>query len=425
MPIKYVEFESANPEQKDEELLQRIQEKIFSVSRFEEVMESLWIITQEFIPHDRIGLAFIEEDGQSIVARYAKSNLDTCLITDGYSSGLANSSLEIVLKSGKARIINNLAEYIISKPDSDSSSLLLQEGIRSSLTVPLIIAGRAIGFLFFSSQTPGIFTEKHAELLNKLTLIISHTVEKAWLNHSLEAARKKYATMVGFVAHEMKSPLSTAMSLGYAYMDGVYGEVDKQAAMVVGKMLRISGYLVNMTGNYLDLARLDSGEMRFKPDEDVPFRKGILDFALDIVQSRIDEFNSTVNVDIEPDEIYLECDPELIKIVLINLFDNAVKYGDENGKVDIEIKLQKSQLLIKVTNEGVGFTEEQAKGLFKKFSRLRQAGLEDRRGTGLGLYLSWWIVQKHRGRIEAKSEYGKWASFHVVLPNASPIAINS
>jgi signal transduction histidine kinase len=68
-----------------------------------------------------------------------------------------------------------------------------------------------------------------------------------------------------------------------------------------------------------------------------------------------------------------------------------------------------------VENRGVGFSKEQSRNLFKRFSRLKQKGLEDRRGSGLGLYLTWWIIQKHGGRIKAESKPGQWARFTVYL----------
>ncbi|HLP48705.1 MAG TPA: ATP-binding protein, partial [Candidatus Kapabacteria bacterium] len=117
-----------------------------------------------------------------------------------------------------------------------------------------------------------------------------------------------------------------------------------------------------------------------------------------------------------PQEILLTGDPDLLRIVAVNLLDNAIKYGDENIEVKVKFNEQNGELFFLVHNKGVGFDKEQAKKLFRRFSRLKQKGTEDRRGTGLGLYLTWWIIQKHGGRIEADSEPGQWAEFKVYLP---------
>lgn len=101
-----------------------------------------------------------------------------------------------------------------------------------------------------------------------------------------------------------------------------------------------------------------------------------------------------------------------------------MKYGEENGEINIHYQTDNQKLTFKIRNTGVGFTPEQASQLFKRFSRLHQKGLEDRKGTGLGLYLTWWIIQKHRGHISALSEPGKWAEFYVELPLTQTQSIN-
>lgn len=109
-------------------------------------------------------------------------------------------------------------------------------------------------------------------------------------------------------------------------------------------------------------------------------------------------------------------DMDLLRIVAVNLIDNGVKYGFDNITVQVNVAVEDGDVVMSVKNPGVGFTKEQARKLFQRFSRLKQKGTEDRRGTGLGLYLTWWIVQKHGGRISADSEPGKWAQFTVRLP---------
>ena len=123
-----------------------------------------------------------------------------------------------------------------------------------------------------------------------------------------------------------------------------------------------------------------------------------------------------IDVQSEGDDVTLFGDLDLLRIVAVNLIDNAVKYGYDDIVVQVNLKVENRMLEFKVRNPGVGFTKEQARKLFQRFSRLKQKGTEDRRGTGLGLYLTWWIVQKHGGRIAADSEPGQWAEFTVFLP---------
>lgn len=386
----------------------------------DEVMEVVWSTTRPVLPHDRIGLSFIENDGERVTSRYFKAEYDPAAVRLGkdYSAGLANSSLKGILDKGAARIIGNLAAYLEENPNSVSTKLLLAEGIASNLTLPLKVDKRAVGFLFFSSRKPGVFTGVHAQVLLAVSDIISQNIEKIWRIHQLEQSQRDYLTLLGFVSHEMKSPLSSMMAVGSTYLKGYTGPVDPLADKTVKKMMRISGYLVNMVNNYLDLSRLESGEMKFNPVPGVKFREEVLDFAMDTVSARADERGSRISVE-GPTEISLTGDLDLLRIVAVNLLDNAIKYGDENIEVLVKLAEEGGNLVFSVRNKGVGFDKEQAKKLFHRFSRLKQKGTEDRRGTGLGLYLTWWIVQKHGGRIEADSEPGQWAEFRVYLPSAT------
>jgi two-component system phosphate regulon sensor histidine kinase PhoR len=289
--------------------------------------------------------------------------------------------------------------------------------------LPLQVDNRNVGFLFFSSRQKESFTTHHACLLRALLDEMSALIEKAWMIDQLSKARKDYLTMLGFVAHELKAPLATMTTMGHMYLDGYFGPQDKAGIDTISKMLKISGYMINMIQNYLGLSQLETGEMRFKPQEGVKFREDVLDFVINTLDARIRERNAQIKIE-GTYEISLEADPDLLRIVFTNLVDNAVKYGEENGVINIHYQTDNQKLTFKIRNTGVGFTPEQASQLFKRFNRLHQKGLEDRKGTGLGLYLTWWIIQKHRGHISATSEPGKWAEFYVELPLTQTQSIN-
>jgi len=109
-------------------------------------------------------------------------------------------------------------------------------------------------------------------------------------------------------------------------------------------------------------------------------------------------------------------DANLLKIVVTNLINNAIKYGQANTTINIELTQQNNEYVFSVYNEGVGIPEEDMEKLFKKFSRLKQKGTEGIKGSGLGLYICKSIIEKHNGKIWVESEYGKWVKFSFSLP---------
>lgn len=423
MAIKYVAAHDVKIALNDKEkaILIHIDKHLLGCQTIDCLMDMLWDYARDLIPCNRIGISFVEQDGMRVTARLCKADYDDIRLGEGYTASLRNSTLKPLLDEGKARIIDNLEEYLQENPLSTSTQLLVNEGLKSSLTLPLLVDDRAIGFLFISSNQTGIYQYSHAALVQAVVDRIAQAVEKIWTIRKLQQARTDFIQLLGFVAHEMKSPLASAMTLGHTYLEGYLGQTDPLASETIGKMVRVSGYLVNMVNNYLGLSRLESGEMQFDPKDDVQFMRDVFDVAWDTVEARYHERGNTLRFDRPPHDYSFVADAGLLRIALINLIDNAAKYSYEGTEVVVTLKYQKGHLLFSVRNEGFGFTSDQSRKLFKRFSRLQQPGSEDRKGTGLGLYLTWWIIEKHSGTISATSEAGLWAEFTIDLPGALPV----
>ena len=417
--VIYIPIDQLRPIRDSEiqEQLEKMRIKLGKEISLEGIMELIWNLSKSFLPHDRIGVSFIDKDGQRVTAHHfiADYPAKDIYLGNGYADGLAHSSLRGILEKKSARIINDLDHYFRRNPGSTSTQLLLKEKVASNLTLPLMVDNREVGFFFFSSRQKHAFNRSHADILLAVLEVMSQNLEKIWLIKKLEESNKDYLNMLGFVSHEMKSPLAAMMTVGSTYLKGYTGTVDPGAEIIMKKMLKISGYMVNMVKNYLDMSRLESGEMKFNAQKGIKFIEDVLDFAMDTLAPRAEERGNVLVKSLPGSDIELSGDTDLLRIVAVNLIDNAIKYGKENTEVQIGLKKEKNQLVFRVKNQGVGFSKEQSKNLFKRFSRLKQKGLEDRRGSGLGLYLTWWIVQKHGGRIKAESEPGQWARFTVYL----------
>jgi signal transduction histidine kinase len=115
-------------------------------------------------------------------------------------------------------------------------------------------------------------------------------------------------------------------------------------------------------------------------------------------------------------------DPNLLRIVITNLVNNAIKYGKNGTEIEIKLREEEGNFLFSIHNEGVGISRDDIDNrLFKKFSRLRQTGTEGVKGSGLGLYICKKIVEKHNGKIWVESEPGRGATFYFTLPKSTVI----
>lgn len=147
----------------------------------EDVLGRIYDAFKSLIPYDRIGCALLNESGTKLRAYWARTEYPNVKIPVGFTAPLRGSSLEGVMVSREPRIINDLEAYLADHPDSVSTRLAVAEGIRSSLTCPLIAEGRPVGFLFFSSTAKGTYQNVHQETFQRIAAQVSLLVERSRL----------------------------------------------------------------------------------------------------------------------------------------------------------------------------------------------------------------------------------------------------
>ena len=154
---------------------------------FEALLDSIYNQLTGIVPYNRIAVAIFEDDPARLRLISCRSDGDISLKT-GYASRLSGSTLQPLMVSGQARIINDLETYYNEKPQSSSTRLILSEGMRSNLTLPLVADGQPIGVVFFSSREKHVYTRGHARLLRRLAGHIAISVEKArWVEELKES----------------------------------------------------------------------------------------------------------------------------------------------------------------------------------------------------------------------------------------------
>ena len=192
--------------------LQALSEHVEASFFLPDVLDAVYDGFRELIPYDRIGCALVDREGPpeewSVVARWARTDEGEgeVEIGPGYEQPLAGSSLEEVLETGRPRILNDLTAYLEEKPESDSTRRMVAEGIRSSLTCPLLAHGMPVGFLFFSSREPGTYRDIHTDIFLRIAQQLSLVVEKSLLLERLfeltRDLREAHAELEHRAAHD-------------------------------------------------------------------------------------------------------------------------------------------------------------------------------------------------------------------------------
>lgn len=410
---------------RERRVLDDVNRRVAARSSLNDLLDFVFESTGELWPTDRLSLAFVEDDSRRVVAHHTRATYEPLALKPGYAEDLQGSSLERVVRQGKPRIINDLERYGIEHPNSVSTKLVVSEGLRSSMTCPLYVEGRPVGLLFRSSRHPRAYVERHLRRHEFVAERLGQAVELAYRIEQLAETNRAYTEVLGFVSHELKSPIASIVTDGRLFLEGYLGDLSEQQSERLGRMVAKGEYLLDLVREYLDLARIESGEINpsMKPHTDLLAE--VIEPALEIVEAHREQAGMKIERAIASPAPAITCDPSLMKIVLVNLLSNAIKYGNAGGVVRITLEPSDGGAELTVWNEGPGFPESQRHRLFRRFSRLNTPELKKRQGTGVGLYSTWRIVQLHRGRITARSEQGAWAAFTVRLPLRQPIPVDA
>ena len=172
-------------------MLSEITERVNEGLLIDEVLDHVYDNFFSLIPYDRIGLALLEDGDTVVRAHWARSEASEIKLPLGYAAGMAGSSLESIIRTGQPRILNDLGAYLERHPDSDSTRRIVDEGMRSSLTCPLIVKGQPVGFLFFSSMKTDTYLDTHQELFQKIAGQLSMTLEKGRIYQELLATTEE------------------------------------------------------------------------------------------------------------------------------------------------------------------------------------------------------------------------------------------
>jgi PAS domain S-box-containing protein len=239
------------------------------------------------------------------------------------------------------------------------------------------------------------------------------------ITHFREADTLK-DTFISVVSHELKTPVSIIK--GYA--ETLRRPEARRNTELVDEMLdeivSESDRLARLVDDLLDASRLEAGGLAFHEIEDV-------DMSM-IAQRVIERYQGQtarheLQIDFADDFPLIQGDAQRLEQVMDNLVSNAIKYSPRGGPVVIRGRSSPAEVVVSVSDEGVGIPLDEQERIFHRF--YRREGPETRAvsGTGLGLYLVRAIVEAHGGRIWIDSTPGQGATFYVALPRETGLAL--
>lgn len=232
------------------------------------------------------------------------------------------------------------------------------------------------------------------------------------------AARDDFMSMV---SHDLRTllggiALTADMQIRGASDDAV-GERSIKAAE---KIQRFAARMNRLIGDLVDVASIEAGRLAVTPEQ--RDAKALIRDTLEAFQPTAAARGISLNTTFADGSLVASLDPERILQVLANLLSNAIKFTGEGGKIAVNVESSGSEVRFSVADTGAGIAGDHLESIFERFWQVTQG---DRRGLGLGLFISRCIVEAHGGRIRAESEIGKGSTFSFTLPVAAPSAEKS
>jgi signal transduction histidine kinase len=228
------------------------------------------------------------------------------------------------------------------------------------------------------------------------------------LNNRLKLKRQQSNFLLS-ITHELKTPLASIK----LYLETLQKRsLDKeQSATIVANSLEDVSRLRDLVDNVLLAAQLDNSKYelhKFEINLTDTIEKAINRFVVPRnIQSR-------VNVNLEK-EVFFTTDATAVEMVVNNLLSNAVKYSPEDGKVDIVLRTTPTQILLTVSDEGLGIADEDKESIFTQFYRTGDEQTRKSKGTGLGLYIVKNLLNLMNGEIKVKDNQPKGTTFELIF----------
>jgi signal transduction histidine kinase len=279
--------------------------------------------------------------------------------------------------------------------------------ILNGLLSPLKLASQAL-IQYVTNRTlpnlPTFYTDEAGTLLNNL----QQTITK------LENLLKQRQDLTSLLSHDLRSPMNNALGI----CEILRLEEDKETVQVIIDQLeKEMKHQLVFLGEVLDMMRHD--------DVNLPYHKLKPTSAQQVVLNAVEQLRvpiqqKKINVEVDIDhKAGIKIFPTLFQQAIQNLLTNAIKFSEREGKIEVKGKVENNMVLLEIKDYGMGFDPADATQIFKRFTDKGKAGTQGESSTGLGLYLSKDIIEKHQGTITASSPgKGKGAIFTISIPLA-------
>lgn len=245
-----------------------------------------------------------------------------------------------------------------------------------------------------------------------ILFIISFIITRSF-ERLAEASRMK-SEFINVVSHQLRSPITNIKWIADFLTSEDIEMTPEKKQEYIGHLKENTARMVELVDELLIVSRIEQGGFPVRK------RQGSLSILIRELIKRSKVFAEASNVSLkfycQKDLPKANFDPALIRMVIENLVDNAIRYTKGKGKIEIYLKKKGNNLLFLIKDNGVGIPKTDQSHIFKKFFRSENVLREQTHGSGLGLYIVKSIINASKGKVWFNSIEGKGTTFYFTLP---------
>jgi signal transduction histidine kinase/DNA-binding response OmpR family regulator len=293
-------------------------------------------------------------------------------------------------------------------------------GVASAACLPLVAAQRVLGTLTFATRERPRLDANDTAVLALVADEAAMALDRAQLLEELQRRASELADadrrkddFLAQLAHELRNPLAPILNaVEILRGEGSSPDACRRALDVAGRQVR---HVARLVGDLVDVSRVRAGKFELRRER-VEVARAIAD-AVAAVEPILREHAQALAVELPEAPLVLDADPVRVVQIVENLLHNASKYGRQGGRVRLAAAREGAELVLRVSDDGIGIAPELLPRIFEMFVQGEQPQGRPRAGLGLGLTLVRRLVEMHGGRVEARSDGpGRGSTFEVRLP---------
>jgi PAS domain S-box-containing protein len=321
-----------------------------------------------------------------------------------------------VIRSGEAAMVSEITGDMLEQSIDDKAYLaaIRRLGPRSYIAAPLAAHGKVMGVVsFIVTESHRIYAEEDLAFAIELANRAAVAVENAELYRAMQEADRSKDVFLATLAHELRNPLA-AITNGVSILK-LAADNPERVMTSTGIMERQVSQLARLVDDLLDISRITTGKIELRKEH--TSLAGILNNAIEISRPLIEAAQHRLSLTLPGEATDLHADPVRLTQVFANLLNNAAKYTDPGGRIEIMLECTPDEYLVRIRDNGIGIAPSMLKSIFHIFTQAPHPSERTHGGLGIGLSLVEGLLKLHGGRVHAFSQgEGSGSEFTVCLP---------